>query len=291
MLDRRTFFTALALTPALLPLASHATPALADINQALAELEKHVPGRLGVAAWDLKTGRRFAWRGSERFRMCSTFKMLLAAQTLHRADLGQEHLNRQVHYGKVVLGNSPITQAHAVGGLTIAELCAAAITVSDNTAANLLLDANGGPAALTAFLRSIGDTTTRCDRHEPELNFGAATDPQDTTTPEAILATWHSLLLGDVLSPASRTRLIDWLVDNTTGDTRLRAGLPKTWRIGDKTGKDGQSVTNDIAIAWPGNRRPLLICAFLSDAPGEDGLRDKAVAEVGRILVRSGFGA
>ena len=123
------------------------------------------------------------------------------------------------------------------------------------------------------------------------MNFGAVDDPRDTTTPEAIIATWHSLLLGDVLSPASRTRLIDWLVGNKTGDTRIRAGLPRTWRIGDKTGNDGQSITNDIAIAWPGNRRPLLISAFLSDASNDDDLRDGTIAEVGRILVRSGFGA
>ncbi len=123
------------------------------------------------------------------------------------------------------------------------------------------------------------------------MNFGPAGDPRDTTTPEAILASWHSLLLGDVLSPASRTRLTDWLVANKTGDTRLRAGLPKTWRIGDKTGNDGQSITNDIAIAWPGDRRPLLISTFLSEAPNTDDLRDGAIAEVGRILVRAGLGA
>ena len=291
MLDRRTFFTALALIPALSPMAALAKVDAQDINQALADLEKRAHGRLGVAAWDLESGRRFAWRGAERFRMCSTFKMLLVAQTLRRVDHGRERLDRRVRYGKVVLGNSPVTAAHVVEGLTVAELCEAAISVSDNTAANLLLQANGGPAALTALLRAIGDGVTRCDRHEPELNFGAKSDLRDTTAPEAIVATWQKLLLGDVLTPPSRAQLAAWLVGNRTGDQRLRAGLPKTWRIGDKTGNDGQSITNDIAIAWPKDRKPLLIATFLSDAPNDDDLRNATIAEAGRILVRNGFGS
>lgn len=291
MSDRRTFLTTLSLVPVFPFLASRAGAWPSGMNQAFADLERHIHGRLGVAAWDLQTGRRFAWRGHERFRMCSTFKMLLAAQTLHRVDAGEERLDRVIPYGRdALLDHSPITEAHVGSGLPVAELCAAAITVSDNAAANLLLAANGGPAALTAFLRATGDDVTRCDRREPELNFGAADDPRDTTRPETIVATWRTLLLGEVLSPASRARLADWLVANRTGDQRLRAGLPAAWRIGDKTGSDGKSVTNDIAIAWPKDRRPLLIAAFVNGAPGDDDARNAAAAEVGRILVRNGFG-
>ncbi len=287
MLDRRTFLAAMAA----LPVVPGAARAASDMNQALAALEKRVTGRLGVAVVDLESGRRFAWRGGERFRMCSTFKMLLAAETLRRVDRGEERLDRIVPVGEVKLGNSPVTEKHAGAGMTVEALCEAAITVSDNTAANLLHDIDGGPEALTAFLRGIGDRVTRCDRHEPELNFSAADDLRDTTSPEAILATWQTLLLGDVLTPASRARLTQWLIGNRTGDTRLRAGLPGTWRIGDKTGNDGQSVTNDIAIAWPREgRRPVLIAAFLSQAPADDRIRDGAIAEVGRIVVASGFG-
>jgi beta-lactamase class A len=287
MLDRRTFLASLALSGAL-PFPASA----ADLTQALGALEKRARGRLGVAAWDLETGRRFAWRGRERFRMCSTFKLLLAARTLSRVDEGRERLDRVIPFGReILLGNSPVTSAHVGDGLSVAELCAAAITVSDNGAANLLLDAGGGPAELTGFLRSLGDDVTRCDRREPELNFGAPADPRDTTCPEAILGTWNALLLGGVLSSASRDRLATWLVGNRTGDARLRAGLPSAWRIGDKTGNDGRSITNDIAIAWPPGRKPVLIAAFLSEAPPDDDARSATIAEVGRILVTQGFGA
>jgi beta-lactamase class A len=293
MLDRRALLLTLTAAPALLGTAVTAAPNGPDLNSRMAALEKRSGGRLGVAALDLKTGRRLAWRADERFRMCSTFKMLLAAHVLRRVDQGREDLNRKLTYGKAVLmGNSPITEKHVADGLTVGQLCEATVAWSDNAAANLLLNAVDGPKALTRFLRSLGDTVTRCDRYEPELNGGAPDDPRDTTTPTAILATWKTLLLDDSLSKASRTQLTAWVVANRTGDKRLRAGLPPGWRIGDKTGNDGKSITNDIAIAWPApTRPPILIAAFLDKSSPDDDFRSAVHAEVARILVAGGFGA
>jgi beta-lactamase class A len=293
MLDRRALLLTLTTAPALLGTAVRAAPNGADLNSRMAALEKRSGGRLGVAALDLKTGRRLAWRADERFRMCSTFKMPLAAHVLRRVDQGREDLNRKVSYGKAALmGNSPITEKHVADGLTVGQLCEAVITRSDNAGANLLLDAVGGPKALTRFLRSLDDQVTRCDRYELELNFGAADDLRDTTTPNAILATWRTLLLDDALSKASRARLTEWLVANRTGDKRLRAGLPPGWRVGDKTGNDGKSITNDIAIAWPApTRPPILIAAFLDRSSPDDDFRSSVHADLARILVADGFGA
>ena len=293
MLDRRTLLLTLTTAPALLAAAATAAPNGPDLNSRMGALEQRSGGRLGVAALDLKTGQRLAWRADQRFRMCSTFKMPLAAHVLRRVDQGREDLGRKVSYGQAVLmDNSPITKKHVADGLTIGQLCEAATAWSDNAAANLLLDAVGGPKALTRFLRSLGDQVTRYDRYEPELNGGAADDPRDTTTPAAILDTWKTLLLGDALSPASRARLTTWLVGNRTGDKRLRAGLPAGWRIGDKTGNDGKSITNDIAIAWPSrDRPPVLIAAFLDGSSPNDDVRNAVHAEVARMLVGAGFGA
>ena len=290
MLDRRTLLLTLTTAPALLATAARAAP---DLNARMAALEKHSGGRLGVAALDLKTGQRLAWRADERFRMCSTFKMPLAAHVLRRVDQGREDLNRRITYGKdVLMGNSPVVEKHVADGLTVGQLCDATITRSDNAAANLLLDAVGGPKALTRFLRSLGDEVTRCDRREPELNTGAPDDPRDTTTPAAILATWKTLLLGDALSAASRAQLTHWVVANRTGDKRLRAGLPAGWRVGDKTGNDGKAITNDIGIAWPApGRPPILIAAFLDRSLPDDDFRSGVHADVARILVSAGFGA
>jgi len=295
MLHRRTLLTALAAAPALMPglsrAAIFASKLSSDLSSRINELEQASGGRLGVAVLDTTSGRRFAWRGDERFRMCSTIKMPLSAAILRRVDQGRERLDRRVTYGReVLMGNSPVVEQHVAEGMTIGALCDATITRSDNAAANLLFDALGSPADLTRFLRAVGDQTTRSDRREPELNTGAPDDPRDTTTPTAILATWKTLLVDDALSPASRRQLIDWVVANKTGDRRLRAGLPKGWRVGDKTGNNGRDTTNDIAIAWPPGRKPVLIACFHDRGSPDDDARSAVHAEVARAVVAAGFG-
>jgi beta-lactamase class A len=296
MLHRRTLITALAAAPVLLPAVAGAAPIdQKALSSRINELERASGGRIGVAVLDTQDGRRFAWRGDERFRMCSTVKAPLSAAILRRVDQGRERLDRRVTFGpEVLMGNSPIVEKHVQDGLTIGQLCEATITLSDNAAANLLFEAlggpSGGPAALTRFLRAIGDQTTRSDRLEPALNGGAPDDPRDTTTPSAIVATWKTLLLDDTLSPASRQRLRDWLIANKTGDRRLRAGLPPGWRVGDKTGNNGKDITNDVAIAWPPGRGPVLIAVF-HDRGGDEDARNTVHANVARAVVAAGFGA
>jgi beta-lactamase class A len=177
-----------------------------------------------------------------------------------------------------------VTERHVDAGMTVRELCDAAITLSDNTAANLLLASAGGPAGLTAFARSIGDTRTRLDRWETELNEAAPGDPRDTTTPAAMLHSMREVLLGDVLADGSRAQLVDWLVATRTGDRRLRAGLPDGWRVGDKTGTSGNGIANDVGIAWPPGRGPLLVTAYYDGRPATPEQRDAVIADVGRVV-------
>ena len=252
----------------------------------LAALERRHGGRLGVAVLDTVGGRRINHRGEERFPMCSTFKWLAAAHVLARVDRGEEGLDRRVVFDrKDLVSYSPVTEKHVKDGMTLAEICEAAVTLSDNTAGNLLLASFGGPAGLTAFARSIGDTRTRLDRVEPELNEATPGDPRDTTTPAMMLHDLQALLLGDVLSVASRAQLTAWLVANRTGDERLRAGLPADWRAGDKTGTGNHGVTNDVAILWPPGRGPLLVAAYYAGAAGAtQAQRNAVLADVGRIV-------
>jgi len=271
---------ALALRPAFG--AAGKRVALAD---GLAGLEHQHGGRLGVSILDTGTGQRVAHRGDERFLMCSTFKLFAVAAVLARVDRGTEQLDRRVVFGQdVLLSYAPVT-SHHVGppGLSVAALCAAAITVSDNTAANLLLKSLGGPSAVTAFARNLGDTVTRLDRIEPELNVASPGDIRDTTTPNAALVTLQKLLLGTALSSASREQLIAWLRGCTTGAEKLRAGLPPDWSIGDKTGSGAQNETNDIGILFPPQRKPLLVTAYYAASSADAATRDAVLAEVGRI--------
>ncbi|MBB5663075.1 beta-lactamase class A [Rhizobium leguminosarum] len=258
-----------------------------DIQKRLAALEKRTGGRLGVSVLDTDTSISFNYRGSEAFPMCSTFKALAAGFVLARADKGEESLDRRMTYGKEKLVDySPLSEKHAdADGMTIAELCEAAVTVSDNTAGNLLLESFGGPAGLTDWLRSIGDGTTRLDRTEPTLNEGRKDDPRDTTTPDAMLDTLGNLTLGLVLSEASSDRLIAWLVASTTGGERLRAGLPAEWKVGDKTGTGPNGSLGDIAVIWPPNRGPIVAAVYIAEATAPVKELNPVFAEVGRMIM------
>ena len=257
-----------------------------DAGDSLTALEKRAGGRLGVAAVDTASGKRLEYRSGERFAMCSTFKLLLVGAVLLRVDAKKDVLDRRVPYGASdLLDYAPITKAHVQeGGMTLSALCGAAIQYSDNTAANLLLDLMGGPSALTEYARLLGDTTTRLDRREPHLNSNEAGDVRDTTTPAAMLETMRKLLVEDSLSAASRRQLQEWLNGNTTGGTRLRAGFPADWRVGDKTGTGPNGATNDLAIAWPPGRRPVLAAVYFTDSTMAAAERDAVVRDAAKII-------
>ena len=267
----------------MLPLAAQA----GDNPAGLIELiEKRAGGRLGVAAIDTATGKRIGWRADERFPMCSTFKALMVACVLHKVDRGQERLDRLVSYGKAdLLDYAPVARAHVgKGGMKLSELAAAVIELSDNTAANLLLDSIGGPAGYTRFARTIGDTHTRLDRNEPALNTSIPGDVRDTTTPSAMAEDLNRVLLGDVLSPASRKLLTGWMIGCKTAGNRIPAGLPKGWISGNKTGTGQNGSTNDIAIVWPPGRKPMLLSVYYTGSKADMKARETVLADVARIV-------
>jgi beta-lactamase class A len=278
-----------SLTAAALPLNVRAGAFVSPAKE-LAAIEARLGGRLGVAAQRVSGGPILGHRADERFKMCSTFKLLLAAAVLRKVDEGRESLDRAVTYGPAdILSYAPAAQAHlARGSMSVEDLCIAAVTLSDNTAANLLLASLGGPGAVTAFARSLGDGVTRLDRNEPDLNTGGPGDPRDTTSPAAAVADLRRLAFGDALSPASRALLVDWMTRTQTGLHRLRAGVPASARMGDKTGTyDADGTANDIAIIWPARGDPILVAAYATGSGASTARVEAALAEVGKVV----FGA
>ncbi len=269
--------------PALARVAATAAPVAATAG--FAALEAESGGRLGVCLWNPASGARFGHRMDERFPMCSTFKFLLAAAVLHRAERGQLSLDRRVPVrASDLLGNSPITGRHVGKDLSVRDLCRATMIASDNAAANLLLPLAGEPAGLTAFLRGQGDAVTVTARYEPEANLFVPGDPRDTTSPAAMAGNLQRFVLGDALGEAARRQLADWLIDNETGGARLRAGLPTGWRVGDKTGSNGRDTTNDIAVLWPaGDGSPWVLTSYLQGAPLDDDGRNRILRRVGEM--------
>jgi beta-lactamase class A len=255
----------------------------------LAALEKSSGARIGVAAIDSGNSRTLAYRETERFMMCSSFKFSLAAAVLTKCEQGGEKSDRVVHYQKSdLLPTSPATTKNLATGMTVEALCHAAVIYSDNAAANLLFDIVGGPAGVTSFWRSLGDETSHLDRREPALNVPDG--DKDTTTPVAMMGNLGQILLGNAVSPASRQKLLGWLAANTTGNLMLRAGLPKGWAVGDKTGRYSEGAYNaaiDLAIATPPGRKPILIAAFTMNGHGDDNAHQALLADIGRIVAAS----
>jgi beta-lactamase class A len=262
-------------------------------NAAMAELEAKAGGRLGAFVLDTASGKMTGYRHDELFGMCSTFKLALAAAVLQLGDKGLLHPEITFRYGEAdMIPNSPVTRENlAKGAMRIIDLAEATQKTSDNAAANLLIRHMGGPAALTAIFRSWGDSVTRLDRYETEMNNVPPGEVRDTTSPQAFARTMAKLLAGDdILKPASRERLIQWMIDTKTGSQRIRKGLPQSWRAGDKTGSGWGSTydnkTNDVAIFWPPARPPVIVTAYYEADGKYDEVRDSdqaVLAEIGRI--------
>jgi len=288
-LDRRTLLASLC--------GAAASPALAaDAPPELESYERETGGRIGIYAENLATGAKIAWRADERFVMCSTFKASLAACVLARVDRGGEQLADLIPYGKAdLLDYAPVAKQNlAAGAISVGEMCKAIVELSDNTCANLLLARIGGPAALTAFWRTLDDTTSRLDHNEPELNRSPPGDPRDTTTPAAMAGNLKRLVTGEALSPASRAQLIEWMIGCKTGSNRLRGGLPASWTIGDKTGNNGKDASGDIAVIWPKTDTridtkpdaPILIAAYTQGGTPSAAQIEAVFAHIGRMVTR-----
>ncbi|WP_336048208.1 class A beta-lactamase [Streptomyces sp. CA2R101] len=272
--------------------ASASTPGRAGLAAQLRDLEQQYSARLGVFARDAATGRTVKYRADERFPMCSVFKTLAAAAVLRDRD--DDFLGHRIRYTEKYVtdsGYAPVTgkPENLAHGMTVGELCAAAVSYSDNGAGNLLLGELGGPAAVTRFCRSIGDGTTRLDRWEPDLNSAEPWRKTDITSPRAIGQTYARLVLGSTLTTADRKRLTRWLVANTTNGERFRAGLPADWTLADKTGGGKQyGVANDVGIVWPPGRPPLVLSVlstkFDPEGPTDNPLVAKAAALVAAAL-------
>ena len=287
MLNRRAWLQG-AIASLIVGAARADADPFADAVAALTTLEAKAGGRLGVCVLDPIRGRTLAYRADERFPLTSTFKALAAAAVLARVDAGVEQLDRRILYSeRDLLSYAPVTKAHVAEGMTLGELCAAAIDYSDNTTGNLQLEAIGGPAGLTAYLRTLGDEVSRLDRVEPDLNEAAPGDLRDTTSPRAYAQNLRTLVMGDKLSQASRAQLEAWLIADKVGDKRLRAGLPADWRIGDKTGSGERGTANTIAILRPPGRGPLLAGVFFTDADASMDARNDVHRRVAEIIARA----
>lgn len=289
--SRRRLLQAAAAAPVLATFAPIiATAAPASLAASLATLEKQVNGRIGVALWDTATSQMMRWRSEERFALCSTFKLLAAAAILQKSQQQPELMAKRIHWSaSQAVPYMPVTQKHLEQGMTVSELCAAALQYSDNLAANLLLSELGGPFAITAFCRKLGDNVTRLDRIEPHLNSAIPGDERDTTTPASMVQTVATLTTGRGLHPPQQKQLNTWLKGNTTGKNAIFAGLPAGWTVGDKTGSGGYGTTNDVGVLWPDTGKPKVLAIYFTQHQADALSRQAVLAEVTRRVLANRF--
>ncbi|MFG3259092.1 class A beta-lactamase [Streptomyces sp. NPDC048172] len=288
-----TAATLTALTAAA-PGTATATPAPGGgLDRRFRSLEREYAARLGVFGLDTATGATVSYREHDRFPLCSVFKALAAAAVLRDLDRHGEVLAERVRYTEAYVrksGYAPVTgkPENLAHGMTVGELCAAAVSESDNTAGNLLLRRLGGPSALTRFSRSLGDDKTRLDRWEPELNSAEPWRETDTTTPRALGGTLGRLLVGSALDRPDRARLTGWLVANTTNTERFRAAFPADWTLADKTGGgSAYGVANDAGVVRPPGRAPLVLVILSAKHDPEGPTENPLVARAARLTARS----
>ena len=279
----RVIITFLCLT---LSLNANATN---SILEAVTNAETELGARIGLAVHDLETGKRWEYKSNERFPLSSTFKTLACANVLQRVVLGKERMDRVVRFSESNLVTySPVTEKH-VGrkGMSLAALCQATLSTSDNSAANFILQAIGGPKALTRFLRSIGDDTTRLDRWETELNEAVPGDKRDTTTPIAMVTTLEKLLVGETLSIKSRQQLVAWLKGNEVGDALFRKSVPNDWIVADRTGAGGYGTRAITAVMWPPNRKSIVAALYITETDASFEERNAVIAKIGEQIAKT----
>ena len=287
---RKTVLMAAAVVPLLaFSAASWAQTAsnMTSVQQQLAALEKDSGGRLGVMLINTADNSQIAYRADERFAMCSTSKFMAASAILKQSETQTELLTRRISLKKSDLVNyNPITEKHLDTGMTIGELAAAALQYSDNTAMNKLIEQLGGPQKVTAYARTLGDSTFRLDRTEPTLNTAIPGDDRDTTSPRAMALSLQHATLGTALAEPQRAQLVEWMKGNTTGAMSIRAGLPATWIVGDKTGSGDYGTTNDIAVIWPDNKAPLILITYFTQPEKDAKSRRDVLASAAKIVTQ-----
>ena len=258
------------------------------LSRKIHQLEKDLDMRIGISFYDENNNKTWQYNGDQSFPLVSTFKAFACAALLARVDSNQDTLERAIPVHKnQLITYSPITEKYIDKTMTNAELCSAAITLSDNTAGNLILKNIGGPSGLTQFMRSIGDEKTQLSRWEPELNEANPGDTRDTTSPNAIVKSLRKVLLGSYLSISSQKQLTDWLLHDKVADGLIRSILPNDWKIGDKTGAGGYGSRAIIAVIWPPERKPVFISIYLTQTKASMDIRNHTIVEISKVIKES----
>jgi beta-lactamase class A len=306
------------------PVSAASSDTAKSLRQALHQLAARArPGLLGVTVLDVDSGAQARVNADHAYPMMSVFKAPVAATVLAQIDTGHLSLAQKVTINRAdVVGGSavPSIGAHFHGDsmtFTVDQLLTAAISESDNTAADALVRLVGGPKVVTAFLRAHGIDEMRVDMDEADVDrifdgIGHGeqipanetaqqslvrlrrgyrdylSDPRNRTTPDAAVKFLKQLWKGSLLSAGSTQHLLQLMYKQTI-PRRLRGGLPEGVRLADKCGTsvsfEGETAAyNDIGImTWP-NGHTVIVAAFLTGSRADKAERDAIYAEIAKAV-------
>ena len=258
------------------------------IVNSIKEVEQNLGAKVGVSIYSVSDGYLWHYNGDSRFPLMSTFKTLACAKLLHDVETAKLSIDRSVKIEEQdLIAWSPITEKLVGESFSLKQACTAAMVMSDNTAANIVLDGISGPSELTLFMKELGDEVTRLDRIEPHLNEARSGDERDTTTPNAIVKSLGKLLYGEKLSSGSKEQLIEWMAGNKVSDSLLRSVLPEGWSIADRSGAGGFGSRGITAAIWSNEQQPLIVAIYLTQTEASFDERNKAIAKIGREIFAS----
>ncbi|MEB6696387.1 BlaZ-like penicillin-hydrolyzing class A beta-lactamase [Mammaliicoccus sciuri] len=255
-------------------------------TQDLKKVEDKYDANIGVYALNTATDEEITFNEDKRFAYASTFKAVSSAMLLEKTP--HNELNKKVHVSKEdIVPYSPVLEKFINKDITIKKLIEATMLYSDNTANNMIIEELGGYKEVNKRLKSLDDKTTKPSRMEPELNNYDPKNNRDTSTPQAFGKTLNKLINDGRLSKDNKAFLIDLMINNKSGDTLIKKGAPKNFKIADKS---GQAITyasrNDVALVYPkGESKPIVLVIFTNKEGKTDKPNDKVVSETAKVVL------
>ncbi|KTT83107.1 BlaZ-like penicillin-hydrolyzing class A beta-lactamase [Mammaliicoccus sciuri] len=255
-------------------------------TQDLKKVEDKYDANIGVYALNTATDEEITFNEDKRFAYASTFKAVSSAMLLEKTP--HNELNNKVHVSKEdIVPYSPVLEKFINKDITIKKLIEATMLYSDNTANNMIIEELGGYKEVNKRLKSLDDKTTKPSRMEPELNIYDPKSNRDTSTPQAFGKTLNKLINDGRLSKENKAFLIDLMINNKSGDTLIKKGAPKNFKVADKS---GQAITyasrNDVAFVYPkGESKPIVLVIFTNKEGKTDKPNDKVVSETAKVVL------
>ncbi|MDW4262139.1 class A beta-lactamase [Staphylococcus saprophyticus] len=261
----------------------HNTTFAKDIDQ----IENEYNTKVGIYGINTENGKAYQHNADERFAFASTYKAIDSGILLNK--VAPSELNKKVEINESeIVANSPVTEQYIGKTMSLKTLIKASMLQSDNTANNKIMQELGGVNGLKHELVQLGDDVSEPQRLEPELNYFDPNSKADTTTPRAAAQTLNSILTSNEMNESNLSLLKQTMIENKKGDTLIKAGMPNSYTVGDKSGQALTYATrNDLAFIYPkGQDKPIILAIYSKQDQKDAKPNDKVISDSAREVIK-----